>query len=127
MNAVLKTRPHDAVFAQTQFLRQPLHWGMWSAVNDVLWLDVSHRVPLARLRQLLCSNQAHRKVLTETIAAHFETDSEGFIHSPALSARHTTDLTSYRQKVQAGRSGGIASVKARAVAPKAPNPGIEDF
>lgn len=135
MSAVLKTRPHDAVFAQTQFLRQPLHWGMWSAINDLLWLDLSHRIPSARLRQLLCLNQAHRKVFAEIISGHFQVDSGGFVHSPALSARHATDMTNYRQKVEAGRSGGIASTKARTAAsaeppgtaPKEPNPGIEDF
>lgn len=132
MSAVLKTRPHDALYAQTQFLKRPLHWGMWASINDLLWLDAAHRIPLARLRQLICATQPHRKAFEAVIAEHFSIDPEGFVHCPELTARHATDLTNYRQKVAAGRSGGIASVKARGLAPaaaqsKALNPAPQDF
>lgn len=138
MASVLKTRPHDALFAQTQFLKKPLHWGAWAAINDLLWLDATHRVPLARLRQLICSTQPHRNAFAEVIADHFEVDSGGYVHSPALTARHASDSLSYEQRVQAGRNGGLASVKARSpasapapapapVPEAAPDPNPRDF
>ena len=131
MSSVLKTRPHDALIAQTQFLRKPMHWGIWTAISDLLWLDAAHRMQIARLRQLICSTQPHRRAFAEVVSEYFEEDTEGFIHSPALTARHAADSLNYHQKVQAGRSGGIASAKARETAPAAPtaspaNPS-EDF
>jgi len=127
MPPVLKTRPHDALIAQTQFLRRPMHWGIWTAISDLLWLDAVHRIPTSRLRQLICGTQPHRRAFAEVVAEYFEEDANGFIHSPALTARHAADSLNYHQKVQAGRSGGIASAKARATPQIAPRNPSEDF
>lgn len=129
---ILKTRPHDALYAQTQFIKKPLHWGMWAAINDLLWLDAAHRIPLSRLRQLTCATQPHRNAFGDVVRDHFETDADGFVHCPELTARHAADSINYRQKVEAGRNGGLASAKARTMPPspslgQPPKPDPRDF